>query len=593
MLLVPDFFLPIELLLQTLVDQYLNTSYCTTVITETPLKILPQISHRYILLNQSLGDLILDASEAGCSDFIVQISEPKRFFSALDYAIHRGLLRRSDRKIILLPSNNTEDNSLLDVLRMKESSFVVNLLLVLPSPSTHCETFDLVTHKFIGPVENDMPVYLDRWNSCSAFEKHANLFPHDMSKLDGKIVKVTCFTYTPYVLLDLEAEIVPLGRDGVEIRLMDEFCRWVNCTIEIIGDNGEEWGEVYENFTGLGVLGNVVEDRADFGITALYSWYEEFLYMDFSGYGVRTSVTCIAPSPRLLASWTMPLLPFSIYMWVGLLFTFIYEAFSLFVAQHFSAKKIFLTTFGIMITQSQNESNFKSWRIRSVVGWMMLTGLVLDNAYGGGLASTFTVPRYEPSVDTIQDMVDRKVTWAATHDAWVFSLSASQDPLIKQLVRQFHIYEPEELKRLSFTRKVAYSVERLPAGYFAIGEYIDDKAVHDFTILVQDFYYELCVVMMRKSSPYTLQMNKHIGRLHESGLMLAWERQIALSLLNYKVQIEVKLSRSKRDVETIEPISFRLVLGVFVLYGFGVVLATIAFFGEIIWNKRRKSNSRV
>ncbi|XP_045512739.1 uncharacterized protein LOC123707030 [Pieris brassicae] len=225
MLLVPDFFLPIELLLQTLVDQYLKTSYCTTVITETPLKILPQISHRYILLNQSLGDLILDASEAGCSDFIVQISEPKRFFSALDYAIHRGLLRRSDRKIILLPSNNTEDNSLLDVLRMKESSFVVNLLLVLPSPSTHCETFDLVTHKFIGPVENDMPVYLDRWNSCSAFEKHANLFPHDMSKLDGKIVKVTCFTYTPYVLLDLEAEIVPLGRDGVEIRLMDEFCR--------------------------------------------------------------------------------------------------------------------------------------------------------------------------------------------------------------------------------------------------------------------------------------------------------------------------------------------------------------------------------
>ncbi|XP_045512738.1 uncharacterized protein LOC123707029 isoform X3 [Pieris brassicae] len=224
---------------------------------------------------------------------------------------------------------------------------------------------------------------------------------------------------------------------------------------------------------------------------------------------------------------------------------------------------------------------------------MMLTGLVLDNAYGGGLASTFTVPRYEPSVDTIQDMVDRKVTWAATHDAWVFSLSASQDPLIKQLVRQFHIYEPEELKRLSFTRKVAYSVERLPAGYFAIGEYIDDKAVHHFTILVQDFYYELCVVMMRKSSPYTLQMNKHIGRLHESGLMLAWERQIALSLLNYKVQIEVKLSRSKRDVETIEPISFRLVLGVFVLYGFGVVLATIAFLGEIIWNKRRKSNSRV
>lgn len=50
-------------------------------------------------------------------------------------------------------------------------------------------------------------------------------------------------------------------------KMPNKICsRWVNCTIEIIGDNGEEWGEVYENFTGLGVLGNVVEDRADFGI---------------------------------------------------------------------------------------------------------------------------------------------------------------------------------------------------------------------------------------------------------------------------------------------------------------------------------------
>lgn len=57
----------------------------------------------------------------------------------------------------------------------------------------------------------------------------------------------------------------------------------------------------------------------------------------------------------------------------------------------------------------------------------MMTGLVLDNAYGGGLASTFTVPRYEPSIDTIQDIVDRKLIWGATHDAWIFSLILSQE----------------------------------------------------------------------------------------------------------------------------------------------------------------------
>lgn len=43
--------------------------------------------------------------------------------------------------------------------------------------------------------------------------------------------------------------------------------RWVNCTIRIVRDDEHEWGEVYENHTGVGVLGNVVEDRADLGIS--------------------------------------------------------------------------------------------------------------------------------------------------------------------------------------------------------------------------------------------------------------------------------------------------------------------------------------
>ncbi|CAK1553700.1 unnamed protein product [Leptosia nina] len=600
-MLLRNYLQPLELLLQILLDRHLITSHCVTIITDEVIEITSPISHRYILLrgNESLTDLLMDASEASCSDYIVRIQDPRRFMVDFDYVSHHGLIRRSDRKIIILPSDLPDEENkeqLLDVLKMRESNFVVDILLVVPvDTNIDCPVYDIVTHKFVG-IDSDDLIYLDRWNSCSrAFDKDGRLFTHDLSNLEGKHVKVTCFTYTPYVLLDLDPNIVPLGRDGVEVRLMEEFCRWVNCTIEIVRDAGEEWGTVYENFTGLGVLGNLVEDRADFGITALYSWYEEFLYLDFSGYGVRTAVTCIAPSPRLLASWSMPLLPFSLYMWIGLMFTFIYESFALFVAQGFSLRKIFLTSFGILITQSISDASFQSWKIRSVVGWMMLTGLVLDNAYGGGLASTFTLPRYEPSVDTIQDLVDRKMIWGATHDAWVFSLTSSRDHLLQQLVRQFHSYEPEELESLSFTRKIAYAIERLPAGYFAIGDYMTEKAVNEYTIMVQDFYYELCVVMMRKSSPYTPKMNKHIGRLHESGLMLAWEREIALSLLNYRVQREVKLSRTTRDVETIEPISFRLVIGVFILYGIGLLLATSAFIGEIIINrrnnKRRQNNT--
>jgi hypothetical protein len=48
----------------------------------------------------------------------------------------------------------------------------------------------------------------------------------------------------------------------------------------------------------------------------------------------------------------------------------------------------------------------------------------------------------------------------------------------------------------------------------------------DLTVMQEDFYYEQCVAMMRKSSPYTNKVSQFIGRLHESGLLLAWETQV-------------------------------------------------------------------
>ncbi|XP_050669006.1 glutamate receptor ionotropic, delta-2-like [Leptidea sinapis] len=596
MLLQHNFLFSIEILLQAIVERYLTTSYCVTVIYEKPIQLISALQFRYIKYNDSIDffSSILDASETGCSDYIVGIREPQRFMKAFDKVVHIGNTRRSDRKLIFFPhlfalDGKDDRQKFLDVLKMKESKYIANILIVLPSVKTKdCDIYELFTHKFVGLV-HDQAIQLDIWNSCSAkFEKNADLFPIDISNLRGKVVRVSCFTYKPYVLLDLDSDLVPNGRTGVEMKLVDEFCRWVNCTVELVRADEEEWGIVYENFTGLGVLGNLVEDDADIGITALYSWYEAYLYMDFSIPCIRTAITCIAPSPRLLASWTMPLLPFTIYMWIGLIFAFLYASLALFIAQGFSANNIFFTTFGIMITQSQSESSLKSWRIRSIVGWMMLTGLVLDNAYSGGLASTFTVPKYESSIDTIQDMVDRRLEWGATHDAWIFSLLSSQDPMIKKLIQQFRTYDFETLKKKSFTRELAFSIEKLPAGYFAIGEYVSEQAVRDLSIMLEDFYYEQCIVMARKSSPYTSKLNDHIGRLHESGLLLAWETQIAMQHLNYAVQLGVKLSRSKHDVESVEALSLRQVVGIFIIYGISATFSILTFCGEIIVVRNQK-----
>ena len=37
-------------------------------------------------------------------------------------------------------------------------------------------------------------------------------------------------------------------------------------------DDVGEWGNIWDNMTGDGVLGAIVERRVDLGFTALYSW---------------------------------------------------------------------------------------------------------------------------------------------------------------------------------------------------------------------------------------------------------------------------------------------------------------------------------
>lgn len=50
-------------------------------------------------------------------------------------------------------------------------------------------------------------------------------------------------------------------------------------TIPVLTDDDGEWGAISDNMTGDGILGTLVERRADIGISALYSWYKIDIYI--------------------------------------------------------------------------------------------------------------------------------------------------------------------------------------------------------------------------------------------------------------------------------------------------------------------------
>lgn len=49
-----------------------------------------------------------------------------------------------------------------------------------------------------------------------------------------------------------------------------EYGKRHNMTLEFVVDEENEWGDVYANWTGSGVLGNLVQDKGDVGIGKNY-----------------------------------------------------------------------------------------------------------------------------------------------------------------------------------------------------------------------------------------------------------------------------------------------------------------------------------
>lgn len=55
----------------------------------------------------------------------------------------------------------------------------------------------------------------------------------------------------------------------------------------------------------------------------------------------------------------------------------------------------------------------------------MVTAVLIGNAYSSKLAAVMTVPRYGAAIETVEQLANSDVNWAATHDAWIFSILAA------------------------------------------------------------------------------------------------------------------------------------------------------------------------
>ncbi|KAG5879053.1 hypothetical protein JTB14_019480 [Gonioctena quinquepunctata] len=159
------------------------------------------------------------------------------------------------------------------------------------------------------------------------------------------------------------------------------------------------------------------------------------------------------------------------------------------------------------------------------MGLLFSLSLFLSSTYSSGLASIMTIPRYDSPINTVEEFAGNGIFWGGTQDAWIKSIQKAEDPIYKAIVSRFVAMNEEKLRDFSKTPNFAFSIERLPNQNYAIGSYIQKDVIGNYHLMEEDFYWEECVMMARKSSILLPLLDMFILRVFETGLISYWQNE--------------------------------------------------------------------
>lgn len=162
--------------------------------------------------------------------------------------------------------------------------------------------------------------------------------------------------------------------------------------------------------------------------------------------------------------------------------------------------------------------------------------------------------------------------------------------MILQLLSKFKTLSKEELEIRALKEDLSFSIERLPYGHYAVGEYITEGTVYNYQTLTNDIYYEMCVAMSTKTWPLMIMLDELILQIFESGMQKYVEFDVVVKHSNNKIQNAIERSRH-RDSHGPVRLTPLHISGPFILLAFGLATSLVVFIGEkVYYNYKIKQN---
>lgn len=201
----------LNILVKTILSTYYNDSICAFLISD----INNGVDYQGLLpiVNIKKENVTIFEIKSllwnGCQDVIINTANPVHAIEAFEAAIKLQVQRFNKRRYLILPNQFSE--GLADLPSLPALQFIPDVLVAVPQIDYnvsyrligHCETtFQLITHRFVGPTGNDDVLLLDVWHSRNfSFEIGFNLFPDKITDMQGRIFKMATFSYKPYSIV--------------------------------------------------------------------------------------------------------------------------------------------------------------------------------------------------------------------------------------------------------------------------------------------------------------------------------------------------------------------------------------------------------
>ncbi|KAH8268768.1 hypothetical protein KR018_003833, partial [Drosophila ironensis] len=490
-------------------------------------------------------------------------------------------------------------------------------ILIVSSAYLNSSLFEIRSSRFVGnrnfeaippAVEFDLvQLYDAQTKDITSGQRITSDLTGKLRNLQGREVVIGIFDYKPFMVVDHEKQPWVYDRsenkmqvsiDGTDVRLMLSFCELHNCTVQIDTTEPSDWGFIYPNATGYGLVGMILDRKNDYGIGGMYYWYEAYQFMDMTHFLGRSGVTCLVPAPQRMISWTLLLRPFQSLLWMAVMLCLVLECLGLCLTRRCESDAVpglhtwsgslsfgCISCLKLFVNQSTSYVT-RSYPLRTVLVASYLIDIILTTVYSAGLATILTLPTLEEAADSRQRLRDHRLIWTGTSQVWITTIDQqSADPVLLGLMDQYRVFDAPTISAYSRTEQMGFVVERMQFGHLGNTEFISNEALERLKLMVDDIYFSYTVAFVPRLWAHLSAYNDFILAWHSSGLDKFWEWKIAADYMSAHRQN--RIVASQKPSMDIGPVKLGLdnFIGLILLWCFGIICSLLTFAAEI-WLRR-------